>query len=213
MTTRNGNRESVNVKTKKLNHILRNSRFFNSHTQYNQFSENYWSTRMMQRLPAARLGARLMPRNHSIRTQQLSRRWLSDSQAPRSASSRPGILVWGACAAVAAGGGYFLLNGGAANKTKSVPLLNPVSSEDDISVVSPVPVLDLKAANQKLREQAQSFIFDGKDGQKGRVDVVRVASNDPVEDEWSVAVGKGIHGGTALYAGVYDGHSYVNIQL
>lgn len=162
----------------------------------------------MLRLPAARLGARLMPRSHSISTQHLSRRWLS-SQAPRSAPSRPGVLVWGACAAVAAGGGYFLFSSRTATKTKSVPLINTASSEDDISVLSPVPVLDLKAANQKLREQAQSFIFDGKDGQKGRVDVVRVASNDPVEDEWSVAVGKGIHGGTALYAGVYDGHSYV----
>ncbi|KAM0518861.1 hypothetical protein ACHAPE_003851 [Trichoderma viride] len=160
----------------------------------------------MQRFPAARLGARLMPRSHGIST-QLSRRWLSDSQAPRSASSRPGVLVWGIGAAVAAGGGYFLLNGSTANKTKSVPLLSPVSSEDDISVVSPVPILDLKAVNQKLREQAQSFVFDGENGQKGRVDVVRVASNDPVEDEWSVAIGKGIHGGTALYAGVYDGHS------
>lgn len=110
---------------------------------------------------------------------------------------------------VAAGGGYLWLNSGTETKTSTVPLLKPASSEDDISVISPVPVLDLKAANQKLREQAQSFVFDGRDGQKGRVDIVRVASNDPVEDEWSVAVGKGIQGGTALYAGVYDGHSYV----
>lgn len=108
---------------------------------------------------------------------------------------------------VAAGGGYLWLNSGTETKTSTVPLLKPASSEDDISVISPVPVLDLKAANQKLREQAQSFVFDGRDGQKGRVDIVRVASNDPVEDEWSVAVGKGIQGGTALYAGVYDGHS------
>jgi pyruvate dehydrogenase phosphatase len=163
----------------------------------------------MQRLAVARLGARLVPRSRSITTpQQLSRRWLSESQAPRSASSQPGILVWGTAAAVAAGGGYFLFNGSTANKTAAVPLLNTVSSEDDIPVVSPLPVLDLKAADQKLREQAQSFVFDGKDGQKGRVDVVRVASNDPVEDEWSVAVGKGIQGRTALYAGVYDGHAY-----
>lgn len=163
----------------------------------------------MLRLTGARPGSRLMPRRRSITTQQLSRRWLSDAQAPKSASSRPGILVWGACAAVAGGGGYFWLSSGTVNKTSAVPLLNTASSEEDIPVISPVPVLDLRAANQKLREQAQSFIFDGSDGQKGRVDVVRVASNDPVEDEWSVAVGKGVQGGTALYAGVYDGHSYV----
>jgi pyruvate dehydrogenase phosphatase len=216
VTTRNGNRESVNVKDKKLklNCTLCHSRSCNSHSHFTICSELLvYKVKVMQRLPAVRLGARLMPRSHGISTQQLSRRWLSDSQVPRSASSRPGVLVWGIGAAVAAGGGYLLLNGGTASKTKGVPLLNPVSSEDDISVISPVPVLDLKAANQKLREQAQSFVFDGKDGQKGRVDVVRVASNDPVEDEWSVAIGKGIHGGTALYAGVYDGHSYVNSPL
>lgn len=168
----------------------------------------------MLRLTTTRLGARITPGKHGIAApQQLSRRWLSDSQAPKSAPSRPNILLWGACAAAAAGGGYFWLNGGSGTKTTTVPLLKLGSSEDDISVLSPVSILDLKAANQKLREQAQSFIFDGKDGHKGRVDIVRVASNDPVEDEWSVAVGKGVQGGTALYAGVYDGHSYVNSWL
>ncbi|KAM0262622.1 hypothetical protein ACHAQJ_001667 [Trichoderma viride] len=159
-------------------------------------------------LATVRLGARLTPGKHRITApQQLSRRWLSDSQAPRSAPSRPSSLVWGTCVAVASGSGYFWFNSSTGAKTPTAPLLKLVSSEDDISVLSPVPVLDLKTANQKLREQAQSFAFDGKGRQKGRVDIVRVASNDPVEDEWSVAVGKGIQGETALYAGVYDGHS------
>ena len=75
-------------------------------------------------------------------------------------------------------------------------------------VRSPVSVLDYAAASAKLRREARTFTFDGSGSAKGRVDLVRVPSNDPVEDEWSLAVGQGAGGANGLlYAGVYDGHA------
>lgn len=87
----------------------------------------------------------------------------------------------------------------------SVPVAQDVSA---VSVRSPVPVLDHAAANAKLRQEARTFHFDSHGGAKGRVDLMRLPSNNPVEDEWALAVGQGIGGekGT-LYAGVYDGHA------
>jgi pyruvate dehydrogenase phosphatase len=84
-------------------------------------------------------------------------------------------------------------------------LIEPVS-ETHINVVSPIKAYTLKEANAKIRKEATSFVFHGPDG-NGRVDVVRVASNNPVEDEWDVAVGKGVGGNKVLYTGVYDGHA------
>lgn len=73
---------------------------------------------------------------------------------------------------------------------------------------SPVAVLDHAAANAKLRTEARTFLFDSSGGAKGRVDLVRLASNNPIEDEWSLAVGKGVgEAKGTLYAGVYDGHA------
>lgn len=84
--------------------------------------------------------------------------------------------------------------------------------QSEIPVASPVKVLDLEAANKKIREQAHTFSFDGKDGSKGRIDVVRVPSNNPVEDNWSVGVGRGLGGldASTVFAGVYDGHALVH---
>ncbi|RFU80105.1 hypothetical protein TARUN_2111 [Trichoderma arundinaceum] len=42
---------------------------------------------------------------------------------------------------------------------------------------------------------------------RGRLDVTRVASNNPVEDEWSIGIGQGINGEKTLFAGVFDGHA------
>jgi len=75
-------------------------------------------------------------------------------------------------------------------------------------VESPVEALDLAAADAKIRKQTSSFVFaSDAEGGRGRVDVVRVSSNNPVEDEWAVGFGRGIGGAGALYAGVYDGHA------
>lgn len=86
-------------------------------------------------------------------------------------------------------------------------VLSAATHVEDIKVTSPVRVLDLEAANAKIREEARSFVFDSSDGVTGRVDVVRLSSNCPVEDDWSVAVGKGVGGQKTLYTGVYDGHA------
>lgn len=98
-------------------------------------------------------------------------------------------------------------------KAELVPILEAAASVDAIEVVSPVRALSLREANDKMREGARVFEFaiDGEGG-KGRVDVVRVASNSPVEDEWAVGMGRGVGGGErdgpkSLYADVYDGHA------
>jgi pyruvate dehydrogenase phosphatase len=89
---------------------------------------------------------------------------------------------------------------------ETAPLLTEAASETTLTIKSPVKVYDLAEANAKLRREATSFTFGAKGG-PGRVDVVRVASNNPVEDEWAVAVGKGVGGNETLYTGVYDGHA------
>jgi pyruvate dehydrogenase phosphatase len=87
----------------------------------------------------------------------------------------------------------------------SVPSVQDVST---VSVRSPVAVLDHAAANAKLRQEARSFFFESNGGAKGRVDLVRLPSNNPIEDEWALAVGKGVGDAKGtLYAGVYDGHA------
>lgn len=133
----------------------------------------------------------------------------STSSAPKLSASQPGTRrIWGIGAVIAAGGGvYWLSSRSAGDARLEVPFVRAVASEEEIPVVSPVKVLDLESANAKLREQAQSFIFDSADGKRGRLDVVRVASNDPVEDEWSMGIGGGIEGEKTLYAGIMDGHA------
>lgn len=88
-----------------------------------------------------------------------------------------------------------------------VPSIDDVRSQSDIIVTSPVKSLDLEAANIKLREGATSFAFNDIDGSPGHVDVASVASNDPVEDEWAVGIGRGVGGKRTLFAGIYDGHA------
>ncbi|KAH0493353.1 hypothetical protein TgHK011_000027 [Trichoderma gracile] len=145
-----------------------------------------------------------------LRRQLMVGRYLhSTSSAPRPSSSQSATrVVWGAGAVVAAGGGfYWLSNKSAGDRRLEVPIIKDVASEEDISVVSPVKVLDLDGANAKLRQQAHSFVFDSAEGNRGRLDVVQVASNDPVEDEWSMGIGGGIQGEKTLFAGIMDGHA------
>ncbi|KAL7953209.1 phosphatase 2C-like domain-containing protein [Trichoderma compactum] len=141
--------------------------------------------------------------------QKPSPRWQSTAEVPKSSgSSSRYSAIWGGAAVVAiAGAAYWLNKKPTNNKTLDVPIVKPVTSELEIPVTSPVKALDLISANEKLRQQAQSFIFDSTNGEKGRVDTVRVASNDPVEDEWSIGLGGGIQGEKTLYAGIFDGHA------
>lgn len=149
----------------------------------------------------------------------------SSSRARRLESSvRPS---WALGAVLAGGTGYCLAHTGVLSRTagpestcggggelrparhpEQAPAVPADAAEGDIPVESPVRPLDLAAVDAKLREQACSFVFaSDAAGSRGRVDVVRVASNSPVEDEWAVAYGRGIAGADALYVGVYDGHA------
>lgn len=141
--------------------------------------------------------------------QKPSPRWQSTAEVPKTSKSSSGSsAIWGGAAVVAVGGAAYWLNKKPTNnKTLDVPIVKPVTSELEIPVTSPVKALDFVSANEKLREQAQSFVFDSTNGEKGRVDTVRVASNDPVEDEWSIGLGGGIQGEKTLYAGIFDGHA------
>ncbi|KAM0433382.1 hypothetical protein ACHAPT_004259 [Fusarium lateritium] len=92
-------------------------------------------------------------------------------------------------------------------RTGYVPFLKEFAAEDQISVDSPIKALSLEAANDKLRKDVHTFVFEGNGGVKGRVDVARVSSNNPIEDNWDLRVGNGIGGAGTLYSGVYDGHA------
>lgn len=80
-------------------------------------------------------------------------------------------------------------------------------AEDQISVDSPIRALSLETANAKLRQDVHTFVFEGNGGVNGRVDVARVSSNNPIEDDWDLKVAKGVGGAGTLYSGVYDGHA------
>ncbi|KEY72346.1 hypothetical protein S7711_01028 [Stachybotrys chartarum IBT 7711] len=152
---------------------------------------------------ARRVTARL-PGQRPIHPRLSRRRYAS--QAPPTAP----VALWAGGALLAGGAGLWYLNGSdapAASVDAAVPAVAPAVSVEDIAVVSPVKVLSLQEADQKLREQMRTFTFDGRDGAKGRIDVVRVASNSPVEDEWAVGVGRGVGEAKTVYAGVYDGHA------
>ncbi|KAL7941275.1 phosphatase 2C-like domain-containing protein [Trichoderma barbatum] len=164
----------------------------------------------MTRFSGLRITVKMrLSRNWIARCQNLSLRWQSTTETPKPSKPRPSsFTIWGIGAAIATGGGVYWLSSKRANsKIPGVPIINRVTSESKIPVISPVKAFDLGSANAKLREQAQSFMFDGANGEKGRLDTIRVASNDPVEDEWSIGVGGGIQGEKTLYAGIFDGHA------
>ena len=146
-----------------------------------------------------------MPRGQSIR-------WYS-ARSPESTRKSARVAVAGTILVV---GGYalapyFFPAESRNNLIPQLPRVKDVLSgrEDDIPVTSPVKALDLEGANKKLREKVHTFSFPSKDGGKGRIDVVRVPSNNPVEDNWSVGIGRGLGSldADAVFAGVYDGHA------
>lgn len=164
----------------------------------------------MIRSSGRRIAVNTQPhRQWMTQCQKPSLRWQSTAEVPKPSKSSSGSLaIWGGAAVVAAGGAAYWLNKKPTNnKITDVPIVKPVTSDAEIPLTSPVKALDLTSANKKLREQAQSFVFDSTNGKKGRVDTVRVASNDPVEDEWAIGFGGGIQGEKTLYAGVFDGHA------
>lgn len=164
----------------------------------------------MIRSSGRRIAVNTQPhRQWMTQCQKPSPRWQSTAEVPKPSNSSTGSLaIWGAAAVVATGGAAYWLKKKPTNNTiPGVPILKPVTSDAEIPIASPVKALDLRSANEKLREQAQSFVFDSTNGDKGRVDTVRVASNDPVEDEWAIGFGGGIQGEKTLYAGVFDGHA------
>lgn len=140
--------------------------------------------------------------------QSIYSRWYS-SHEPRLSRSWPNALaIWGLGGVLTVTGGLYLYSkSSVGDTTPAVPIIKSVASEGDIPVVSPVTILDLQSANRKLREQAQSFIFDSGNEGKGRLDIIRVPSNNPVEDEWSIGIGRGLHGEKTLFAGIFDGHA------
>lgn len=157
----------------------------------------------LRRSPSAMLAAKRM---YSVN---------DPKHSPNRAPKQPKIITAVTVLAFTVTGAYLLFGDSSAEareatsvKPHRIPSISENVSEDDITV--PVKVLSLKAAEEKLREGARTFVFDGKDGLEGRIDLVRLSSNCPVEDEWSLGVGKGVGGSRTVFAGVYDGHAYVN---
>jgi pyruvate dehydrogenase phosphatase len=129
------------------------------------------------------------------------------------ASKAGGGYAWPVAAVVGTGGAGLYIFSGKDDKTPSTSRSSDVLSlqdfvvEDQISVESPIKALTLETANAKLRQDVHTFAFEGHGGVKGRVDVARVSSNNPIEDDWDLKVAKGIGGAGTLYSGVYDGHA------
>jgi pyruvate dehydrogenase phosphatase len=135
-----------------------------------------------------------------------SRRYASQSGQAANGSNRP--LVAAGVALLGVSGVYLLSKprqsfAKCSDHGSDAPAIDPNAAED---ITSPVKIYTLEEADQKIREGAESFKFEGKYGQ-GRVDVTRLGSNTRVEDEWDVGFGEGVGAQKTLYAGVYDGHA------
>ncbi|KAM0559796.1 hypothetical protein ACHAPJ_003743 [Fusarium lateritium] len=124
-------------------------------------------------------------------------------------SSSHAKIGWGVATLIVTGGSslYLVTNTEKGVSQAAIPVLKDLLSDEHVSIESPVQVLDLEAANRKIRQDSHSFFFTSSDGARSRVDVARVVSNSPTEDEWDLAVGKGIAKSNTLYMGVYDGHA------
>lgn len=135
------------------------------------------------------------------RPASLSRSYASMPPPP---PSKPLLLA----GVLAAGGlGYFAVSQLMVFE-KAKPAAVPVLAKGEaVDTSTPVTLVDMDEANARLRGQARTFTFKGKDGAKGRVDTVRLDSNTRVEDEWDLRTGEGVNGNSTLFAGVYDGHA------
>lgn len=104
-----------------------------------------------------------------------------------------------------------MIGKGTENVARVAPAIKAVSSEDHISVTSPVKPLSYDEANAKIYEGADSLSFNVSKDCLGRVDVVSLGTKDPSEDRWDVGIVRRPDGRDTLYAGIYDGHKYVYI--
>lgn len=135
------------------------------------------------------------------RPASLSRSYASMPPPP---PSKPLLLA----GVLAAGGlGYFAVSQLTAFERAKAAAVPVMAKGEAVDTSTPVPLLTLDEANARLRGQSKSFTFQGKDGAKGRVDLVRLDSNTRVEDEWDLRTGEGVDGNSTLFAGVYDGHA------
>ncbi|KAF4122266.1 hypothetical protein GMORB2_7258 [Geosmithia morbida] len=131
---------------------------------------------------------------------------------PRRSSSFTGGFFWGTTGCVASFVALYIAGLAPGRKLdenrRQLSDLPVVAVDPAVDISSPVKVLDLEAANKKIRQSVHAFSFESsKDGTTGRVDVARVSSNNPVEDNWATALGKGPGKEDMVYAGVYDGHA------
>lgn len=143
-------------------------------------------------------------------------------ETPGSATSRRaglvsvlviGFVIWDCLYTTSAVGHKALLlrtdeESSITNTEAVLPDVGEYEGEKGIRVESPGVILSLEEACHKLRQQAATFAFAGTDkNSQGRIDVIRLASNEPVEDEWYAGQGKGVGGMRSIYVGVFDGHA------
>ncbi|KAK7535030.1 protein phosphatase 2C [Phyllosticta citribraziliensis] len=119
----------------------------------------------------------------------------------------PAALIGGA--SIVLGYGYAQLRSNSKSDnlpSASIPtILRPDSAPPVFD--SPVEALDLPAAENKLKKDQKSLRFEVSPGKNGRFDVVRLASNSPVEDEYAFGTAPGPGNAPFAFWGVYDGHA------
>ncbi|OMP82921.1 Protein phosphatase 2C-like protein [Diplodia seriata] len=157
----------------------------------------------------------------SSRSSITGRRLLS-SRAPldvRHARVSPVATIAGGAAAVTGAAAYLLQSPtfpkDHEDAASPVPQISPLKRNRDNAggspsieqLKSPVRPLNVAEANELLRREERSKIFDAGNGQRGRCDLVRVASNCPVEDEFVTGTQAGPGGKPWTFWGVFDGHA------
>lgn len=127
------------------------------------------------------------------------------------------MLPIGATLAVVGGAAYFYsssstssqIQGSVLSTGSKLPIISaaiklPQGAGGNTAVIEPLTPSQVES---KLRQDAVVTTFSSANGAKGHVHAARVASNDPVEDEFSIAELEGVGRGKTLFAGVYDGHA------
>ncbi|KAF9638873.1 putative protein phosphatase 2c protein [Lasiodiplodia theobromae] len=148
----------------------------------------------------------------SSRSPTLSRR-LCFPRPPstvRYARVSPVATIVGGAAAVTGAAAYLLQPTAFKEENAAifVPQISSLKKDGGSSnIQSPVRALNLADANEVLRREQSSKLFDAGNGQRGRCDVVRVPSNSPVEDEFVVGTQVGPGRSQWTFWGVFDGHA------
>ncbi|KAK7526161.1 protein phosphatase 2C [Phyllosticta citriasiana] len=125
---------------------------------------------------------------------------------PLQSRVHPAALIGGASIVLGYGYAQLRSSNGEKGSSASIPtILRPESAPPVFD--SPVEALDLPAAENKLKKDQKSFRFEVSSGKNGRFDVVRLASNSPVEDEYAFGTAPGPGQRPVHFWGVYDGHA------